>query len=155
MWSLEKAGYFKVFLIWTIFKVFIELLTILFLFHALVFCFWLWGMWDLSSPTRNQNCIPALAGAVLTSGPPRKSQAGCFKLPHFTHVLTTLHPRNVWPPPRHSVIFSVPFKIWVRDLFQKAFSSLCQIACYILPLLLQSVTAPEPLEIRVNKWMNT
>ena len=39
------------FLTWTIFKVFIESVTILLLFYVLVF--WPWGMWDLSFLTRN------------------------------------------------------------------------------------------------------
>ena len=44
--------FFAFFLMWTIFlKVFIEFVTILLLFYVLVF--WLRGMWDLSSPTRN------------------------------------------------------------------------------------------------------
>ena len=37
---------------WTIFKVFIEFVTILLLFYVLVF--WPPGMWDFTSPTRNQ-----------------------------------------------------------------------------------------------------
>ena len=57
---------------WTIFKVFIESVTILLLFYVLVF--WLQGMWDLSSPTRDQTHTPALEGEVLTSGLPGKSQ---------------------------------------------------------------------------------
>ena len=36
---------------WTIFKVSIKFVTILFLFYVLVF--WSWGIWDLSSPTRD------------------------------------------------------------------------------------------------------
>ena len=32
------------------------------------------GMWDLSSPTRDQTHIPVLEGEVLTTGPPGKSQ---------------------------------------------------------------------------------
>ena len=36
---------------WTIFKVFIEFVTILLLFYVLVF--WPRGTWDLSSPTRD------------------------------------------------------------------------------------------------------
>ena len=40
---------------WTIFKVFIELVTILLLFNGLGF--WLRGMWDPSSPTRDQTHI--------------------------------------------------------------------------------------------------
>ena len=43
---------------WTIFKVFIEFLTIFFLFSVLVF--WPWGMWDLISLTRDQTHTPAL-----------------------------------------------------------------------------------------------
>ena len=43
---------------WTIFKVFIEFVTILLLFYVLVL--WLRGMWNLSSPTRDQTCIPCI-----------------------------------------------------------------------------------------------
>ena len=44
--------FFKDFLVWTIFKVLTEFVTILLLFYVLAF--WPWGMWDLSSPTRDQ-----------------------------------------------------------------------------------------------------
>ena len=44
--------FFKIFLVLTIFKVFIEFATILFLFSVLVFL--LLGMWDFGSP---QPCI--------------------------------------------------------------------------------------------------
>ena len=40
------------FLMWDIFKVFIEFFTILLLLYVLVF--WPWGMWDLSAPTSDQ-----------------------------------------------------------------------------------------------------
>ena len=40
----------RFFLMWIIFKVLIEFVTILLLFYVLVFC--PWGMWDLNSPTR-------------------------------------------------------------------------------------------------------
>ena len=43
--------FLKIFLMWTIFKVFIEFVTVLLLFYVLVF--WPQGMWDLSSPTRD------------------------------------------------------------------------------------------------------
>ena len=46
------------FLMWTIFKVFIEFITILLLFYVLVF--WPRGMWDLSSPTRDRTRIPCI-----------------------------------------------------------------------------------------------
>ena len=47
---------FFFFLIWTIFKVFIEFVTILLLFYGLDFCCccpWSQGMWDFRSPTRD------------------------------------------------------------------------------------------------------
>ena len=39
---------------WTVFKVFIEFVTILLLFYVLFF--WPRGMWDLISPTRDRTC---------------------------------------------------------------------------------------------------
>ena len=58
-------------LLWTIFKVSIEFVTILLLVYVLVF--WMRGMWDLRSPTRNGTCTPPLEGKVLTPGLPGKS----------------------------------------------------------------------------------
>ena len=48
---------------WTIFKVFIELITTLLPISVLVF--WLQGMWDLSSLTRDQTCASCLARLSL------------------------------------------------------------------------------------------
>ena len=56
---------------WTIFKVFIEFVTILLLFYVLVF--WPQGMWDLSSRPGIEPASPALEGEVLTTGPPGES----------------------------------------------------------------------------------
>ena len=47
---------FIYFLMWTIFKVLIGFVTILLLFHILVF--WPQGMWNLSSPTRDRTQTP-------------------------------------------------------------------------------------------------
>ena len=44
------------FFMWTILKIFIEFVTVLFLFYDLLF--WPRGMWDLSSPTRDQTNTP-------------------------------------------------------------------------------------------------
>ena len=65
---------------WTIFKLFIEFVTILLLFHVLVF--WPRGMWDsqLLDQGSNQDPTPALEGEVLTTGPPRKSLSFVFFL---------------------------------------------------------------------------
>ena len=62
---------FFFFLTWTIFKVLIEFVTMLFLFYVLV-C-WLQGTWHLSSLTRVQICTHAMESRILTPGPPGKS----------------------------------------------------------------------------------
>ena len=48
---------------WTIFKVFIELVTTLFLFYVLVF--WPQGMWDLNSPTWDGTHAPCFGRRSL------------------------------------------------------------------------------------------
>ena len=73
MYLFKKRGlvfYFRVFYMWIIFKVFIELVTILLLFDILIF--WLRDLCDLSSSTRDQTHTPALESEVLTTGPPGK-----------------------------------------------------------------------------------
>ena len=69
---------------WTIFKVFIESVTILLLFYAFIFC--LQGMWDLSSPTRDQTHTPALEGKVLTTELPRKSPSTVLLVQPFSQA---------------------------------------------------------------------
>ena len=59
----DEKNFFKIFLMWTILKVFIEFVTILLLFCVLVF--WPRGMWDLSSPTRDQTCTPCIGRQSL------------------------------------------------------------------------------------------
>ena len=55
--------FLRFFLLWTIFKVYIEFCIILLLFYILVFQ---WrGMWDLSSQTRDQTCTPCNGGWSL------------------------------------------------------------------------------------------
>ena len=58
----------------TIFKGFIEFVTILLLFYVL--SFWPPGMQNLSSPIRNS----ALEGEVLTTEPPGKALQASFKI---------------------------------------------------------------------------
>ena len=56
------------------FKSLLNLLQYFFLSpHPNVLVFWLWGMWVLSSLTRDQTIPAALEGEVLTTGLPRKS----------------------------------------------------------------------------------
>ena len=57
---------------WTIFKVFIEFVTILLLFYVLAFL--ARRHVDFSSGPGNETAPPALEGELFTTGPPGKSQ---------------------------------------------------------------------------------
>ena len=59
---LIKSSFFlflDFFFMWTIFKVFIEFVTLLFLFYVL--SLWPYGIWDLSSPTSDGTNIPCIS----------------------------------------------------------------------------------------------
>ena len=62
--------FLKIFLMWTIFRVFIEFVTILLLFYVLVF--WPRSMWVLSSPTRDRTSIPCIGRQSLNHWTARK-----------------------------------------------------------------------------------
>ena len=64
---------------WTSFKVFIEFVTILLLFYVLVF--WPRGMWDLSSPTRDQTHTPCIGRRSLNNWTTRE-------IPKYSFYLT-------------------------------------------------------------------
>ena len=64
------------FLMWTIFKVFSEFLSILLLFHVLVF--WPRGKWDLSSPARDRTGNPGTGRQNLNHSSTRKSLSTLF-----------------------------------------------------------------------------
>ena len=72
---------------WTIFKVSIKFVTILFLFYVLVF--WSRGIWDLSSPTRDwtNSCTPCTEKQSLSHGKPEKLPSP-FSVPWFTSSFT-------------------------------------------------------------------
>ena len=67
---------FSFFLMWTIFEVFFEFVTMLFLFYVL-FCLFVFfhckACGIFASWPRIQLALPALEGKVLTTGPPGKS----------------------------------------------------------------------------------
>ena len=67
------------FLMWTIFKVFIEFVTISLLFYVLDF--WPWGMWDLSSLTRDLTLTHCIGRGSLK--PPGKGLPGKSLQCHF------------------------------------------------------------------------
>ena len=63
---------FVLFLMWTIFKDFLEFVAILLPLYVLGF--WPWGMCELSSlTTKIKPVLAALENEVLTTGPPRNS----------------------------------------------------------------------------------
>ena len=60
----------------TILKLFIEFVTMLFLFS--VSFFWLWGMWDLKSLTRTWTCTPCIWRQSFNHWAASKSQSQGF-----------------------------------------------------------------------------
>ena len=67
--TFKKGSFFKRF-----FYVghFYSLYSISYNIASVFFVFWPRGMWDLSSPTRDWTCTPAVKGEILTTGPPGK-----------------------------------------------------------------------------------
>ena len=63
-------------LMWTIFKIFIEFVTIVFLFYVLVF--WPQGTWELNSPTRDQTCTPCIGWLSLNHWATSMSPQACI-----------------------------------------------------------------------------
>ena len=77
-----------------IFKVFIESVTILFLFYVLVL--WPRNMWDLSSPTRNGTCTPSIGRQNLNHWTTKVVSLGLFEaagVKHRTGYKITSHLR--------------------------------------------------------------
>ena len=73
MFFLFLFFFLKIILMWTIFKVFIEFVTILLLFYVF---FWFFGheACGILAPRPGiEPAPPALEGEVLTTGPPGKS----------------------------------------------------------------------------------
>ena len=64
---------------WTIFKLFIEFVTVLLLFYVFVFVVFLAEAWGILAPLPGiKPTAPVLEGKVLTTGPPRKSHLNTF-----------------------------------------------------------------------------
>ena len=63
--------FFKIFLYGPFFKIFIEFVTILFLFYVLLFG--LRSLWDLAPQSGTKPAASAPKGKVLTTAPPGKS----------------------------------------------------------------------------------
>ena len=100
--------FFKIFLMWTIFKVFIEFVTILLLFHVLVF--WPWGIWDLSSPTWDQTHTPCIGRRSLNHWTTREIPH-CYYWLIFIQNLLCVNAKNCLCV----VLFSPVCILWIRD----------------------------------------
>ena len=111
---------------WTIFKVFIEFVTILLLFYILVF--WPWGMWDLSSPPRDQTRTPCIGRQSLTHWTTREVPLS---------ALWIYHPILSWPLRsllRNPLIAYLAFPS-LSDFFSlAAFKILCLLTVILLCL---------------------
>ena len=106
------------FLIWTVFKVFTEFVTTLFLFSVLVF--WPQGMWNLSFQTRTELTHPALEGSLnhwTSREVPWASSLNCFPVAsgsswHHSSLLIFIYPsctssfKSLYS---FSVVWNVPF----------------------------------------------
>ena len=77
---------------WTIFKVFIEFVTILLLFYVLVF--WPQGMWDLSSLTRDRTLTPCIGRQHLNQWTAREVPEQYILLK--TNVFNMLASHDTW-----------------------------------------------------------
>ena len=87
---VSEARVVLFFLMWIIFKVFIEFVTISLLFYVLFF--WPRGMWDLSSPTRDQTHTPCTGRRNL-------NQCTTREVPRVVLFLLLLAvPRGLWVP---------------------------------------------------------
>ena len=102
------------FLMWTIFKVFIEFVTILFLVCALVF--WLRGTWDLSPPNRDESHIPHIGRWSLNHCAAREVPQ---KFKNFIHHNPALFLNFFF-----SLLFLLPYKL---PLFFNCVKNVCLI----------------------------
>ena len=84
--------FLKIFWMWTIFKVLIEFVTILLLFYVLVF--WLQGMWDLSSLTRDRTRTSCIGRGSLNRWTTREVPMCPFKKKNQNTKKTPSAPNN-------------------------------------------------------------
>ena len=111
-----SACMFVIFFMWTIFKVFIEFVTILLLSYVLVF--WPQFMWDLSFLTRNWTHISCMKAKVLTTGPQGKSLTFNFRNSiHIIIIMTQVYTINLEheKPETYRFLKINPLKLSIRE----------------------------------------
>ena len=96
------------------FKVFMEFVTILLLFHVLVV--WLQGMWDLSSLTRDQTCTPCIGRQTLNHWTMREVPSLLYFEP-IKHCFVYISPNSNFPQNPLITIFSFVCEIHHSAVF--------------------------------------
>ena len=87
------------FLMWTIFKLFNEFVTI-FLTVSTFWLFWRWGMWDLSFLTRDQTHIPYIGRRSLNHWTARE-------VPHLIVLIEQIYVQRLGMPGVFSLCYSL------------------------------------------------
>ena len=113
----ESVGFFflRFFLMWNVFKVFLECVTMLLLASVLCFGLWPWGLWDLSSPTRDWTS-PALEGKVLTISPPGKTLSVIFIMSSSMYLGHEPKMSDDKKRPKSSCLLN-KVSIWILNMF--------------------------------------
>ena len=135
----------------TIFKVFIESVTVLLLFYVLVF--WPWGTWDLSSPTRDRTCTPCSGRLSLNHWTTREVPSyflvsifwgGLFCLFATLHILWDLRsPNRDWTQavnvqsPNHWTGREFPVSLILDSIkiFSFFLPSMLSVSFFVFPIL--------------------
>ena len=146
-WESDLISFFLsffFFLMWTIFKVFIEFVTVLLLFYVLVFS--PQGMWDLSSPTKDRTCTPCIRRQSLNHWTAREVPPLLVKHPFPWHP--SQHPQS-WSVMRSTCILSAGcmFPIWYPVIIS------CYLLCYSPDNL--SLTPQTTFDFFIARWLNS
>ena len=122
-------SFLDVFLMWTIFEVFIEFVSILLLFH--IFIFGLQGMWDLSSRTRDRTHKSYIGKQILNHWATREVPLCTSHLSFSFLSQSWINAASVLSTPRSSakIIHIYCFKISVDRVFKYDFALSSLIDC--------------------------
>ena len=147
---------------WTIWKIFIEFITILLLFYVLVF--WPWGMWDLSAQTRTRTaCIGRCSLNHWTAREVPSDLSRAFPFSPVDWDLEILYLCNLFPLTvaqsmrKNSSHLSLPWEgyyccallLWAR-LSYYGEQGLCSSICMLVLFFLSSL--PERLLQPTSTW---
>ena len=115
-----KCSSLLFFLMWPIFEVFIGFVTRLLLFYVLVF--WPWGMWDLSSQTRDWTLTPYTGRQSLNHWTTREVPPACLRVVWCGPTLFDLLSGNSF-----KFCFCLTFCICILQPFSKVEDNSCPV----------------------------